>query len=81
MSTITVYTAPGCTQCKFTKKYLNQKGLSYNEVDLSTNDDARDSLISQGFSSVPVVDLGDGEKFFGFRPERIDNFITKHAAA
>lgn len=72
MSAITVYSAPGCKQCRATKKHLERRGVAYNEIDISANDEAREFIANQGFQQVPVVDLGDGNLFYGFRPERID---------
>lgn len=79
MSSITVYFSPGCTQCRATKMHLKRRGLDYNEIDISENPESKDYIQSEGFVQVPVVDLGNGDVFSGFRPDRIDSF-AKNAA-
>lgn len=68
---ITVYTKPGCYQCRTVFKALDKAGIEYVAVDVSVNDDARNYIQSLGYASVPVIDTGVGELFHGFRPDRI----------
>ena len=42
-NTITVYTKPACVQCNATGKALDKNGLDYTVVDITTNDQARES--------------------------------------
>lgn len=81
MPTITVYSAPGCKQCRATKKHIERRGMTYNEIDISTNEEAREFILEQGFQQVPVVDLGNGDMFYGFRPDRIDAVAKDSAVA
>lgn len=81
MPTITVYSAPGCRQCKYTKKHIERRGMTYKEIDISQNDEAREFIIEKGFQQAPVVDLGDGDLFYGFRPDRIDAVAKELAVA
>ena len=67
---ITLYTKPACMQCNATKKALDRAGLDYEQVDVSTDDEARDYVLALGYLQVPVVEA-DGEHWSGFRPERI----------
>lgn len=68
---ITVYTKPGCYQCRAVFKFLDNAEMEYVAVDVSVNDDARNYIQSLGYGSVPVIDTGDGELIHGFRPDRI----------
>ncbi|GAC62318.1 glutaredoxin-like protein NrdH (plasmid) [Gordonia sp. LUNF6] len=68
--TITVYTKPACVQCNATYKALDKAGITYVAVDISTNDDARDYVLSLGYLQAPVVVAGD-DHWSGFRPDRI----------
>ncbi|KJQ99410.1 NrdH-redoxin, partial [Gordonia sihwensis] len=45
-------------------------GITYVAVDISTNDDARDYVLSLGYLQAPVVVAGD-DHWSGFRPDRI----------
>ncbi|HCT14461.1 glutaredoxin-like protein NrdH [Corynebacterium nuruki] len=67
---ITVYTKPACVQCTATKKALDKAGVSYETVDISMDDEARDYVMALGHLQAPVVIAGDSH-WSGFRPDRI----------
>ncbi|QTI67834.1 redoxin NrdH [Gordonia sp. L191] len=67
---ITVYTKPACVQCNATYKALDKHGLSYEVVDISADDEARDYVMALGYLQAPVVVVGD-DHWSGFRPDRI----------
>lgn len=69
-TTITVYTKPACVQCHATYKALDKRGLDYQVVDISTDDTARDYVMSLGYLQAPVVVAGS-EHWSGFRPDRV----------
>ncbi|OCH81482.1 glutaredoxin-like protein NrdH [Gordonia sp. UCD-TK1] len=69
-NTITVYTKPACVQCHATYKALDKQGLDYRVVDISTDEAARDYVMSLGYLQAPVVVAGDAH-WSGFRPDRI----------
>jgi glutaredoxin-like protein NrdH len=75
MRTITVYTKPACVQCNATYKALDKAGIAYNIVDITTNDNARDYVISLGYLQAPVIVAGE-DHWSGFRPERIKNLAA-----
>ena len=68
--TIAVYTKPAFVQCNATYKALDKNGLDYTVVDITTNDQARDYVMSLGYLQAPVVVAGD-DHWSGFRPDRI----------
>ncbi|WP_338857922.1 glutaredoxin-like protein NrdH (plasmid) [Gordonia hongkongensis] len=69
-TTITVYTKPACVQCNATYKALDKQDLEYQVVDISTNEAARDYVMSLGYLQAPVVVAGD-KHWSGFRPDHI----------
>ena len=69
-TTITVYTKPACVQCHATYKALDKQGLDYQVIDISTDDTARDYVMSLGYLQAPVVVAGS-EHWSGFRPDRV----------
>ena len=69
-TTITVYTKPACVQCNATYKALDKQGLTYQVVDITTDDTARDYVMSLGYLQAPLVVAGD-EHWSGFRPDHI----------
>jgi glutaredoxin-like protein NrdH len=66
----TVYTNPNCVQCDQTKRYLDLKGISYEVVDLSENQEALEMVVGLGFKSAPVV-ITDTDKWSGFRLDKL----------
>ena len=67
MKKITVYSKPNCKACNFTKKYLNDKGIEFKEIDVFKDDEALAMLRDKGFSQMPVVSI-EGEFHTGFQP-------------
>ncbi len=66
MSKITVYSAPWCVYCKMVKSYFDEKKIAYTELDVSTNDSAKDEMIEKsGQLGIPVIDI-DGKIIIGF---------------
>ena len=65
---ITVYSKPNCVKCEFTKKYLTDKNVEFQEIDVFENAEALQMLRDEGRSEMPVVDI-NGERHSGFRPE------------
>ena len=45
---ITVYTNPGCVQCRATMRALANAGRDFETMDISTDGDARDFVMSLG---------------------------------
>lgn len=78
MNTITVYTKPACVQCNATFRALDKAGLDYTKVDINSDADARDYVMSLGYLQAPVVVAG-GQHWSGYRPDRIST-ISKPPA-
>lgn len=74
--TITIYTNPNCVQCDQTKRYLDNKSIPYETVDLSTNQDALEMVVAKGFKSAPVV-VTDTDEWSGFRLEKLHNLVEE----
>ena len=53
--------------CNFSKKYLEDKGVKFKEIDVFQDADALAMLRDKGFSQMPVVSI-DGEFHTGFQP-------------
>jgi glutaredoxin 3 len=61
MAAVTIYTTTCCVFCLRAKEFLRSRGVSYREVDVSGDDDARERLIEQsnGQRTVPQIFIGD----------------------
>jgi len=55
MSKIIVYSNTDCSPCKFVKKYLEDKGVEFEERNISKNDKYQEELMEMGYMKVPVV--------------------------
>ena len=64
---VTVYSKPNCMACNFTKKYLNEKGIEFKEINVFEDNEALAMLRDKGFSQMPVVSI-EGEFHTGFQP-------------
>lgn len=71
MSIITVYTKPSCVQCNAVFRTLDKQGTPYEKVDLATDAEARDYVMSLGYLQAPVVYAGPTNHHSGFRPDAL----------
>ena len=72
---VTIYSKPNCMACNFTKKYLNDKGVKFKEIDVFNDIEALAMLRDKGFSQMPVVSI-DGDFHTGFRPELLAKAVV-----
>jgi glutaredoxin len=60
-STITVYGADWCGDCRRTKRWLTASGLAWTWIDRDADPEVRRMLADAGYLAIPVVVLPDGE--------------------
>jgi glutaredoxin-like protein NrdH len=81
----TVYSLPDCVQCTATKLYLKKRGVEYDEVNLTQDNDAWElATKTLGYKSAPVVVVRDGDDnivghWNGFSPEKIEKLLSKNS--
>ncbi|TNF64175.1 MAG: glutaredoxin 3 [Rhodobacteraceae bacterium] len=61
MKAVEIYTAPLCGFCHAAKRLLQQKGVTYTEIDLGQHPDRRSEMMSRahGRHTVPQIFIGD----------------------
>lgn len=61
MKPVKIYTTTYCGYCVRAKDLLTRKGVKYEEVDVTGNDDMRSKLVemSGGQRTVPQIFIGD----------------------
>ena len=64
---IKIYSKPNCVRCEMAKRYLNDKGVKFDEIDVFQDAEALAMLRDEGYSQMPVVDV-NGEFHTGFQP-------------
>lgn len=72
---VTVYTRPSCQQCRATFRWLDKHEITYTEVDISQDLDAREYVVSLDYLQAPVVVTSDGEHWSGFRPDQLEGLL------
>ena len=62
---VTLYTTPGCADCAAVKRYLERKGVAFQERDVSQNEAWVDEMKQvSGVRIAPVTVVGD-KAFYG----------------
>ncbi len=68
---VKVYSTPTCVYCVTLKKFLEEKGVEYEEIDVSVDDVAAKEMVEKsGQMGVPVIEI-DSEIIVGFDKEKI----------
>ena len=73
---ITLYSSRQCPACRQARDYLRQRGLQFQELDVSKNLRAQKALARLGSRSVPVILIGD-TRVDGFDRKRLDRVLGK----
>lgn len=76
--TVTVYTKPSCVQCNATYRALDSKGIEYEVLDLSVDENALEHVKGLGYQQAPVV-VTDEDHWSGFRPDKIAELADRLA--
>lgn len=75
MKKIKVYSTPDCPWCKRLKQYLKEKGVRFEEIDVSTNDKAREEMVEKsGTLAVPQTEI-NGKIIVGFDVHALENAL------
>ncbi|MCG8539311.1 MAG: glutaredoxin family protein [Clostridia bacterium] len=71
---ITIYTSDTCGYCHLAKDYLTEKGLGFEEKNVSKDATARKELMEKGLMGVPII-MVDDEMIQGFDKNRLDELL------
>ncbi|MBM6608765.1 MULTISPECIES: glutaredoxin-like protein NrdH [Leclercia] len=77
---ITIYTRNNCVQCLATKRAMENRGVSFEMVNVDQVPDAAETLRARGFRQLPVVIAGE-TSWSGFRPDMINRLQAQAASA
>lgn len=68
---VVVYSTPSCPYCYTLKEFLKEKNVAFEEVDVLSDEKAREDMIERsGQMSVPVLEV-DGKMIIGFDKKEI----------
>ncbi|HFU0923979.1 TPA: glutaredoxin-like protein NrdH [Streptococcus agalactiae] len=74
MATITVFSKNNCMQCKMTKKFLDQHGADFEEINIDEKPEKIEYVKNLGFSTAPVIEAGN-VVFSGFQPSKLKELV------
>ena len=78
MKQVKIYTTSTCVYCRGAKEYFKEKGIEYEEVNLSEKPDKIQEMVEiSGQMGVPVI-LIDGKVIVGFNRGAIDEALDKN---
>ncbi|MBU0762028.1 MAG: glutathione S-transferase N-terminal domain-containing protein [Candidatus Altiarchaeota archaeon] len=73
----TIYSTPTCPYCRMAKDYLTQKGVKFEDVDVSQDHArAKEMIEKSGQMGVPQIEIGD-KLIVGFDKEEIDKALSE----
>ncbi|MBE3590343.1 MAG: glutathione S-transferase N-terminal domain-containing protein [Firmicutes bacterium] len=72
---VTIYTTPTCPYCRSAKRYLQERGVPFREVDVARDPRAAVELVRKtGQTGVPVIEV-NGEWIIGFDVARLQRAL------
>ena len=72
---VKVFSTPFCPWCSRAKDFLKEKGIEFEDIDVSQDHDAAHFMIERsGQNGVPVIQIGD-EFIVGFDKERMKELL------
>lgn len=76
---VKVYSTPGCHNCKEIEEYLRSKNVEFEEIDIASNEDARNMIIEKtGHLGAPIVGIGE-DFIFGFDPKKMERLLKNRS--
>lgn len=77
---VKVYSTNTCHYCTLAKRYLESRGIPFENIDVSRDHEAaREMVRKTGQMGVPVLDI-DGTFIVGFDRPGIDHALSLHTA-
>ena len=72
MVKVKIYSTPTCPYCVHAKDFFKEKGIEFEDVDVSKDQEAaREMVEKSGQMGVPVIDI-DGKIIVGFNKDAIE---------
>jgi glutaredoxin-like YruB-family protein len=73
---VKVYSTPACPYCYVLKDFLREHKIEFEDVDVSTDQQAAEEMIRKsGQMGVPVTEI-DGEIVVGFDKEKLEKLLN-----
>lgn len=72
---IIVYSKADCMPCQFTKNFLNDNNVVFEERNTTEHPEYIEAAKAYGFLALPVVIISGGHPFSGFQPDRLAKLL------
>jgi glutaredoxin 3 len=73
--TIKIYSTPACTYCKTAKDFLTSQNVPFEDIDVSVDAAARETMVEMsGQLGVPVFDI-DGQILVGYNQQLLSKVV------
>jgi len=73
---VEVFSQPTCPACNQLKEYLKQKGVTYEDHDITADPNALDELLRVHKVRVTPLVIVDDRKLVGFDPVELERLLT-----
>ena len=76
MPKVRLFTSPSCPFCYSLKDFLKEKGIEFEEIDVSQDEKTREEMIKKtGRLEAPIIEI-DGQIVVGFDKEKICKLLN-----
>ncbi|NYT01008.1 MAG: NrdH-redoxin [Methanocellales archaeon] len=76
MAKIKVYSTPTCPYCRMVKSFLKEKGVDFEDIDVSVDSKAAEEMIKKsGQMGVPQIEINE-KIIVGFDREAIESELS-----
>ncbi|MFA4831065.1 MAG: glutaredoxin domain-containing protein [Patescibacteria group bacterium] len=73
---VIIYSTPSCGYCKRAKAYFEEKGVEYEEIDVSKDREKAKEMVEKSCQmGVPVIEI-NGKMLVGFDPTAIESLLV-----
>ncbi|MFB0561396.1 MAG: glutaredoxin family protein [Candidatus Lokiarchaeia archaeon] len=77
MAKVKVYSTPACPYCKMVKEFLKKKGVEFEDIDISYDEEAvKEMFHKSGRFDVPQTEI-NGKMILGFDKEALEKELEK----
>jgi glutaredoxin len=77
MNTIKLYGSPYCQKCLNLKKYLTEKNISFDYIDVIEDTEAQEYIILKTKQmNIPILELNNEEYIIGYDLEKINKSLN-----
>jgi len=74
---VTLYSTPSCAYCRMAKDYFRQKGISFSEYNVASDQRKADEMVRKsGQMGVPVIEV-NGSIIIGFNKTEIERALHR----